>query len=135
VVLQPTAPLRTGEDIDSAFKILMETGADAVVSVYRVCDHHPARMYRMVNDRLVPYATEPASGRRQDLPPVYHRNGAIYAFRKSLLEEGRVLMGGDVRPYIMPSTRSINIDEELDLLLADAVLQKSQRQHDTHTKR
>lgn len=124
VILQPTVPLRTGEDIDRALQVLIETKADSVVSVYRVFDHHPARMYTIVDGRLVSYAPEPPSCLRQDLPAVYHRNGAIYAFRRTLIEKDGTLLGADTRPYIMPAERSVNIDEEIDLLLADLLLRR-----------
>ncbi len=122
VVLQPTVPLRTGEDIDASLALLAESGADSVVGVYRVFDHHPARMYRVVDGRLVAYASEPAGQLRHDLPAVYHRNGAIYAFRRDLVDEGETLIGPHARPYVMSRERSINIDDELDLLLADLVV-------------
>ena len=103
VILQPTVPLRTGDDIDRALELLVETGADSVISVYQVFDHHPARMYRLVDGRLVPYAPEPSGRLRQDLPPVYHRNGAIYAFRRGLIEEvGRAPTVG--RPILYGTT-------------------------------
>ena len=48
--------------------------------------------------------------RRQDLPPVYQLNGALYVTRtKVLLEENRML-GEHTIPYIMPQERSIDID-------------------------
>jgi N-acylneuraminate cytidylyltransferase len=127
VILQPTTPLRTAEDIDAALQILFNTGADSVVSVYQVDDHHPARMYRLLENRLIPYDTEPSARLRQALPPVYHRNGAVYACRTSLVWEQETLLGSDLRPYVMPRARSINIDDELDLAFADFVLSR-QRQ-------
>ena len=95
-----------------------------MVSVYRVLDHHPARMYRLENERLVPLEIEPIGRLRQDLPAVYHRNGAVYAFRRGLINETEGLIGPDTRPYIMPEERSVNIDNEIDLLLADLLLQR-----------
>lgn len=123
VVLQPTSPLRTGADIDAALRILSESDADSVVSVYQVSDHHPARMYRLVNGQLVPYDDSIRSMRRQDLPPVYHRNGAVYAFRRKVLEQD-TLLGKKILPYIMPEERSLNVDNENDLRLADLILRK-----------
>jgi CMP-N,N'-diacetyllegionaminic acid synthase len=122
VLLQPTAPMRTAEDVNAAVNILMETGADSVVSVYKVSDHHPSRMYRIENDRLIPLQGEPQNRLRQSLPPVYHRNGAVYAFQRSLIERADTIIGPDVRPYVMPEDRSVNIDNEIDLLLADLLL-------------
>jgi CMP-N,N'-diacetyllegionaminic acid synthase len=123
VLLQPTAPLRTGADVDTALEMLFTTGADSVVSVYQVIDAHPARMYRIRDNLLVPYAPEPSNRLRQRLPPVYLRNGAIYAFRCGLIDEQGTLIGANTRPYIMPRERSINIDEEFDLYIADLLLQ------------
>lgn len=127
VILQPTTPLRLPGDIDAPLTLLIESGADSVVSVYQVVDHHPARMYRLLEGRLVPYEPEPPNRIRQGLPQVYHRNGAIYACRRSLIEEHGTLIGPDTRPYIMPRERSINIDDELDLAFADFLLRDRER--------
>jgi len=122
VLLQPTTPMRSSDDIDNAISIILNTGADSVISVYQVEDHHPSRMYNIIDNRVVPYTTEPPGSLRQELPPVYHRNGAIYAFKRSLLQEKGIIIGADTRPYIMPRERSINIDDELDLAFADFLL-------------
>jgi len=120
VVLQPTAPLRTAADVDAALALLVD-GVDSVVSVYEVGDRHPSRMYRLAGDRLVPYAPEPSARLRQGLEPVYHRNGALYACRRTLLDRG-LLIGPDPVPYVMPRERSLNIDDETDLAFADFLL-------------
>lgn len=123
LVLQPTSPLRTGLDIDSALQALFQSDADSIVSVYQVSDHHPARMYKLNNGLLAPLDEKFASARRQELPPIYHRNGAIYAFRRSLLDKN-TLLGDRILPYIMEEDRSLNIDTEYDLVLADFVLSR-----------
>ena len=123
VVLQPTAPLRTAEDIDAAMTLLKATGADSVVSVCPVGDTHPARMYRLTNDRLVPYRVVPPNRLRQALETLYHRNGAVYACRRELVETG-TLIGPDTRPLLMPRSRSLNIDEETDLAFAEFLLSR-----------
>jgi CMP-N,N'-diacetyllegionaminic acid synthase len=123
VVLQPTAPLRQAADIDASLRLLADTGADTVLSVCDAGDHHPARMYRLADGYLQPYAPEPPARLRQALPPVYHRNGAIYACWTRVLD-GDTLIGERVRPYLMPRARSINIDEEFDLAIADFMLSR-----------
>jgi len=127
VVLQPTTPRRTSADIDAALELLIESKADSVVSVYKVADHHPARMYRLVDGRLVPYEAEPPSRLRQQLLPVYHRNGAIYACRRVLIEAFGTLIGQDSCPFIMPREKSINIDDEMDLAFADFLIRRQER--------
>ena len=44
VLLQPTAPLRLGKDIDKAIILLKETGEDSVITLVKVNEYHPARM-------------------------------------------------------------------------------------------
>lgn len=130
VMLQPTTPLRTTEDIDNALKKLIKTGADSVISVVNVGPMHPVRMKRIVNDRLVDYAEEEMENMPKELlPPVYIRSGAIYAVKRDILVNKRSFKGDDCRPYVMPEGRSINIDNEMDFLLAEAVMKKMKWGH------
>lgn len=120
VLLQPTSPLRTSEDIDRSVS-LFKAHQTPVCSVYRAEDAHPARMYWIKNERLHALMPELAALRRQDLPPVFHRNGAIYVFGPAQLEQ-REIITDDMIAYEMPTASSINIDTELDLMLLEAVL-------------
>jgi CMP-N-acetylneuraminic acid synthetase len=124
VLLQPTTPLRLPEDIDAALEKLAATGADSVISVCDVGAYHPARMRQIVDDRLVelPIREPKEMARRQDLPPVYIRNGAIYAVKRDVVMLQNTMSGNDCRPYIMPEARSVNVDSKLDLLLAEILL-------------
>ena len=122
VMLQPTTPLRQTKDIDSAINLLIDTNADSVISVVEVEGHHPLRMKRIIDGRLVNYIDQGKEDMRprQDLPPVYIRNGAIYATKRDILMEKDSFVGADSRAYVMPSERSVNIDTFRDLLLAQS---------------
>jgi CMP-N-acetylneuraminic acid synthetase len=124
VLLQPTTPLRLAEDIDLAIKKLISTEADSVISVCDVGAYHPARMRQIVNDQLVelPIREPKEMLRRQDLPPVYIRNGAIYAVKRDVVMYQNSMVGKVSRPYIMPEERSVNIDSKLDFILAEILL-------------
>ncbi len=123
VVLQPTTPLRTAGDIDGAVMKLIQSGADSVISVVDVGALHPYRMKRIVNGFLVDYAKEEIENMpRQNLPPIYIRNGAIYATKRDVLVKKRTFKGTACVPYEMPDERSVNIDSKLDLLLAESLL-------------
>jgi len=119
VMLQPTTPLRLAKDIDNSLILLEETQADAVISVTDVGANHPLRMKRVVDGRLINYIDQGYENMqpRQELPSVYIRNGAIYAVKRDVLMEDSSWVGKDVRAYIMPSDRSVNIDTYEDLLL------------------
>jgi N-acylneuraminate cytidylyltransferase len=134
ILLQPTCPLRTAADVDAALGLLLDSrdSLDSVLSVDLVSDYHPARMYVFDGDLLAPYAPEPPGRLRQNLPDVYHRNGAIYAFTRATLESG-TLIGRRTRPYAMPRERSLNIDDEWDLLLADLYLTHRVSHDGTHS--
>lgn len=125
VVLQPPTPFRLASDIDNSLKKLMKTGADSVISLCKVEAMHPIRMKKIVNDRIVDFCVKEVEGTpRQELPPAYIRNGAIYAVRRNVLMKQNTLHGKDSRPYLMPPDRSINIDSELDLKLAEVLMQE-----------
>ncbi len=124
VCLQPTSPLRSAEDIDRAVNLCLDSGADSVVSVCRV-KHHPYWMKKIVNGKVwsLMNGSEDLYTRRQDLPPVYRLNGALYVTRtKVLLEENRML-GKHTVPYIMPEEKSLDIDTPLDLQIAELLLE------------
>ena len=121
VLLQPSAPLRRGGDIDAMVDLLaQDDGADCVISVCDVGDVHPARMYRVGDaGRMEPLWPEWERARRQDLPPLYHRNGAVYVVRRSTLVANREMVGDHPLAYVMSSRWLANIDDERDLLTAD----------------
>lgn len=124
LLLQPTAPMRNAEDIDAALNLLESSDADSVMSVYQVEDAHPSRMYHINNGQLETFYEEPKGSLRQDLPAVYHRNGAVYACKRELLVEEKMLWGGHIVPYVMPIERSANIDSELDLEWTEFLMTK-----------
>lgn len=125
-LLQPTAPLRTPEDVAAAVALAEEGGCDSVISVVRVYDVHPVLMKRIDDGRLEPFCVPEVEGtRRQDYdPPAYMRNGAIYLTRRDVLVERGSIWGEVIRPYVMPEERSVGIDNELQMRLVDMMLRE-----------
>ncbi len=123
VELMCTNPFKKRADIDACIKKLIETGADSVIGVVKVGDAHPARMKKIVDDRLIDFSVPELSSRRQELEPdAYLRNGSIYALRRDALMNDRIRWSQTSRPYIMPEERSVNIDTPLDLIVAEVLL-------------
>jgi CMP-N-acetylneuraminic acid synthetase len=81
-------------------------------------------MKRIEGDRLLPFCLEEREGtRRQEYkPPAYMRNGSIYLTRRDVLMEQSSIWGQTIRPYVMPPERSVSIDTELDLKLAEIMM-------------
>jgi CMP-N-acetylneuraminic acid synthetase len=121
VLLQPTSPLRRGEHVDAAVRLLLDSDADSVVSVVEVPHQfRPVSLMGLEEGRLVPLAAD-APLRRQDKPVVYARNGpAVLAVRPERL--GGDLYGSDCRPYVMEAQDSVDVDDERDLRLAELYL-------------
>lgn len=125
VLLQPTSPLRTSEDIDTALEICEINAALACVSV-AVAEKSPWWMYLTSEDGfLVPLMGEsPSPARRQDSRTVYVINGAIYVARCEWLRENRTFVGKGTVPYVMPQDRSLDIDTEEDLHYFDFLIKE-----------
>lgn len=125
LLLQPTSPCRTSEDILAALDLAHAGGCDSIISVVQVATH-PLFIKRIENDQLLPFSesfAEKEGARRQDArPPAYVRNGAIYLTRRDVLMERNSIWGGFIRPYVMPPERSANVDSELDLIVAELML-------------
>jgi len=124
-VLQPTSPLRRAEHIDAAVDLVLETGADTVVSVVEVPHQfNPVSLMRLEEGRLIPFLDQPMILRRQDKPPVYARNGpAVLVVRREVIAQGR-LYGDTVRPLEMSHADSVDIDDADDLALAEFYLNR-----------
>jgi CMP-N,N'-diacetyllegionaminic acid synthase len=124
MMLQPTTPFKTSGDIDHAIELLASSGADSVISLVDVGGHHPARMKRIVEGRIEDpsYAEAVENQPRQELEPLAIRNGAIYLTRVATLRT-HSFRGGESRALMMPAERSVNIDTQIDLLTARAILE------------
>jgi CMP-N-acetylneuraminic acid synthetase len=124
-MLQPTSPLRTAADIDAAISLAFERDADAVIGIAPVAQH-PFLARRLQPDgsitEFVP--TELKYPRRQDLPPAFALNGAIYINRCTSLRRDQTLLPPGALGYVMPPERSVDVDTELDLVLVEHLLKK-----------
>lgn len=129
MLLQPTEPLRTADDLAEALKIARTEKCDSVISVVQVFAVHPMLMKRIENNRLRPWCVdEPEGTRRQDYkPPAYMRNGAIYLTRRDVLMESQSIRGDQSCPYVMPPERSVGVDSELDLAMVEFLLRRASK--------
>lgn len=125
LLLQPTSPLRTVEDIESTIQILKNKDARAVISVCET-DHHPWWSNKLPQNGNLENFVKPdiVMKRRQDLPIFYRINGAIYLTDTDYLREQNTFLGPDTFAYKMPKNRSVDIDCELDFKLASLLLQE-----------
>ena len=122
LLLQPTSPLRTAEDIDAAVALAAERGATSVVGVTLAAEH-PWLTKRVTTDGVLEdFMAHPPVTRRQDLEPAYALNGAIYLVRTAWLRSSRSFYAEATHAYVMPRERSLDVDEPWDLHLCELVL-------------
>jgi len=126
VLLQPTSPLRTVDDIDACIRYCIQEGAPVCVSVCAV-DVSPYWMYTFnEHNRLTPLMqSKSLIERRQNLPPVYKLNGAVYVARTDYLLKEKHFITDETIAYIMPDERSWDIDNEIDFLICALLKSKS----------
>ena len=116
-IVQATSPFTAAEDVAGTVDLLARTGADSAVSVVRVeAALHPAKLKRLVGDRLVPFLEDDELTPSHELPPLWVRNGSVYAFTRAAADRG--LDADDIRGYEMPAERSFDIDTPRDLAFA-----------------
>ena len=122
ILLQPTSPLRTREDILRAFEILEQKNAKSIVSVCEA-EHSPFLMNTLDNDlKMDNFIKRENNTRRQDFDKYYRLNGAIYISEVKNFLESKTFYGEGSYAYIMPNNRSVDIDNEIDLKLAEIIM-------------
>jgi N-acylneuraminate cytidylyltransferase len=120
VLLQPTSPLRSDDDIRRTIAGLRGGGCCVTVCEAR---HHPFKSLVEQNGELAPpRGWADLEQPRQDLPPAFVLNGAVYVLRVSDLVANRSFFCLPIRTVVMPEHRSLDIDGPWDLASAEALL-------------
>lgn len=134
VLLQPTSPLRTAAHIDACIRLREERGVSSAVSVSESA-HSPYWMYFVDAAGAMRRVLSPpvAAERRQDLPPAYALNGAVYVVSAAALRVGCRFVFEDSAAYVMSAEASLDIDTELDLTIAQALMERMHRASDAAT--
>ena len=124
LILQPTSPLRSADNVRQAIDIVSSKDADAVISVCK-CEHSPLWTntlpdnYSMTNFLETKLKNLPS----QELPIYYRLNGAIFLVNiNRLYEEETFLLSRNSYAIEMDAMASIDIDNEIDFLLAETII-------------
>ena len=125
VLLQPTSPLRSEKHIDEAIELLEEKSSDAIISV---CEMEHSPLWSNILDENLDMSNflrdEVLNKRSQDLPKYYRLNGAIYICKtEELLENKGFFIKENIFAFKMNKENSIDIDEEIDFIIAREIKQ------------
>ena len=108
IVLQPTSPLRTTDDIDGAISLFKEKKADSVISY--VMESHPLTWHKYLDDNcMFENIFDDMLQNRQDSRLSYYPNGAIFVFDYKLIKQ-RKYYSDKSYAYLMPKNRSVDVD-------------------------
>ena len=125
ILLQPTSPLRTTEDINNSIKLLFLKRAQTIVSICET-EHHPywsntlpknGNMKNFIRKEII-------NKNRQQLPTFYRLNGAIYIAYCNYLKNLKGFISKRTYAYIMSQERSVDIDDYIDFEIAKILLKK-----------
>lgn len=123
-LLQPTSPLRNGDDIKGTYKKFIREKLDSLLSVAG----NKSFIWKMERNRFKPinynYLRRP---RRQNMKNQFKENGAIYITKYSTFMKFQNRLGGKIGYYMMNEDRSIEIDSLFDLLVAKQILKKRRK--------
>jgi CMP-N,N'-diacetyllegionaminic acid synthase len=130
VLLRPTSPFRTATTIDRAVELLLNDPQAHCVRTVRLCSEHPHKMWVMdANGRrirsLVPVEQKLPEAHTlsyQLLPTVYVQNASMDVFRPSNVWRLRSTTGTEIIPLIMDDFESVDINSEIDFLLAETLI-------------
>lgn len=129
VLLEPTSPLRSAEDVALCLETLTAGGYDSVAT-FTDAELNPHRAWTLRHGRPEPFVAGAVPWLpRQQLPEAFQLSGAVYAFFTDRLPAtGVSFLFGESGGVLMPKARSHDIDTELDFEVADALLKR--RGHD-----
>ena len=125
-VLEPTAPLRTTQDIDSALSMLLSADADSIIGLTPVDYTNPARLRVIRENRVYLFAPQVwrDGWQQQALEQVYKPAGGLFACRRDTIVHGGSLHGKTQCGYIFPPERGVDIDTFFDLAFAEFLISR-----------
>lgn len=129
--LRPTAPLRTFEHIDVGIeKLINNPKADSLRSV-TIAPKHPLKMWVVENNILQPFLPEHISNikesynlPRQSFNTTYIQNGSVDVVWTKTIINKNSMTGDVILPLVMNEEDSVNIDNEIDFIIAELLIKK-----------
>ncbi len=133
VLLYGNIPVRAVGVIDRAIEHLKTSGADSVRTVALVGKQHPDWLHRLNDDKMTSYRPN-SIYRRQDLEPLYYHDGAVVVVTRAALFEAvltpddhQAFLGSHRCAIVQSCEDTVDIDEPIDLYLAEAMIRNSTR--------
>lgn len=123
LLLQPTSPFRTVEDIDRCLEKVFQNKWSFCVSV-SVASESPYWMYSLNENSLTPLLESDVSATRQMLPSPYILNGALYVGETKRFLKEKEFLNSETKAFVMSKEHSYDIDEPIDFKICDFIMQE-----------
>lgn len=127
IMLQPTSPLRTEENITDCITTLVEGKWDAVWTVSATdLSFHPRKQLTLDAEGRLGFFVPGGEAivARQELTPVFHRNGVCYALKRELLLNTEGIWAPEKTTAVVIPGHHISIDTPEDLLAVEATMER-----------
>jgi CMP-N-acetylneuraminic acid synthetase len=122
-ILQATSPLRQSSSINKSIRLLVNSNATSILGVSEMKQNPFIAFTLGSNKFLKPYMKNfQKFFQRQKFPKFYYPSGSIYTFWKKTLEDYGNIYGPRIKPLIVSKEESIDIDDILDLFIAENVV-------------
>lgn len=119
LLLQATSPLRLVKDISAALSLYYSGDFNMVMSTVRVPSSRLKSGFILGNQFTPLSLPEHCFMNRQELPPIYAPNGAVYVINASCMASNKGFPQFNIGATVMPESRSLDIDSEEDFLAAE----------------
>jgi len=126
VLLQPTSPFRTRDDIDNAIENFRNSKCESLISVTEY-DHSPYWSFKIKGGFLKSIFGGKKFLRSQELPKLFRPNGAIFIIKTNTFFKYRSFYTKLMTPFIMSYESSIDIDDEFDFLLSEFIIKNKEK--------
>jgi CMP-N,N'-diacetyllegionaminic acid synthase len=125
VLLQPTSPLRNSKHLFDCVTAFNPESFNSAISITET-EHHPFKSLRCDNNSLEPlFELKYLGAPRQQLPKIFRPNGAIYLAKTDLFLARKTFFIEPVMPFFMDARASVDIDADIDLIVAETLLKKN----------
>lgn len=122
VLLQPTSPMRTAEDVQAAIDAYTPD-IDMVVTVTEAASNPYYNCYETDENGFLHISKgDGCYTRRQDAPKAWEYNGAVYVINIESLKKGPLGSFKRRKMVEMSRERSVDLDTPLDWMVAEAIM-------------
>lgn len=123
VLLEPTSPIRDKKNIVEGINAIINNGYDSATTFSEV-DPPPSRLWKKTKSKMMPlFGNISPFEPRQNHKPAFKLTGQCYIFTKDfIITSTKSVISKNFYPIIVNSKNSVDIDEEIDFILAEAIL-------------